>query len=80
MWEYKEIYKYEQYTGTHEFEKENSRDSQGAWKDEALDDLRGSTLPLRHSEQQQGTHTLQATKPGHEDPGESVKLPRRVVI
>ena len=64
-----------QHKGTHEFKKENSRDSQGAWKDEALDDLRGSTLPLRYSE-----HTLLAPWPGHENPGESVKLPRRAVI
>ena len=28
-----------QYKSTHEFTKGNSRDSQGAWKDEALDDL-----------------------------------------
>ena len=46
--------------------RERSRDS---WR---------TTLPLRHSDQQQETHTLQAPKPGHENPGESVKLPRRV--
>ena len=37
--DYKEMYKYEQYTGTHEFTKGNSRGTQGAWKDKTLDGL-----------------------------------------
>ena len=37
----------------------------------------GSTLPLRHSDQQRGKiHTLQAPRPGHEDPGESDETPQ----
>ena len=39
MREYKEMYKSEQYKGTHEFTKGNSRGTHGAWKDEALGGL-----------------------------------------
>ena len=38
-----------QYKGTHEFKKENSRDSQGAWKDVALDgrlEIHATAAPL----------------------------------
>ena len=37
MWEYKEIYNYEQDKDAHNLQKQNSRDKQGAWKDGASD-------------------------------------------
>ena len=51
MREYKEMYRYEQYKGTHEFKKGNSRDSQGAWKDGALKDLLGIHATAANSDQ-----------------------------
>jgi len=72
-YKYTKKYKYEQ-KGTHEFKKGNSGDSQRAWKDGALDDLRGSTLPLRYSD-----HTLPAPRSGRENPGESNDTPQASV-
>ena len=53
-------------------QKENSGGTQGAWKDRAPDGLLKihATAALLWSATE-GIHTLQAPKPGHEDPGES---------
>ena len=49
-YKYTKMYKYEIEKDTHEFAKRKLERYKGVWKDEALDDLRGSTLPLRYSE------------------------------
>jgi len=80
MREYMEMYKYEQYRGTHEFTKEKLGRHTGAWKDGALDgrlEIHATAALLWAVTGD--IHSLQAPWPGHEDPGESVKLPRRVV-
>jgi len=58
--------------GTHELQKENSRDAQGAWKDR---DSNG--LPMIHATtallwlETRRIHKLQILRSEHEDPGES---------
>ena len=78
MREYKEMYKYEQYTGTHEFTKGKlERHTGGPGRIELWAVCWRFMLQLRHSDQQLGEiHTLQAPKPGHEDPGESDETPQ----
>ena len=86
MREYKEMYMYEQYKALTSLQKENSRGKQGAWKDRAQTVCWGSTLQLRHSDQQPVLYKFQAlTCFTLQDldmriQGSQIELPRRVVI
>ena len=56
-------------------QKENSRGAQGAWKDRAADgllEIHATATLLRSATGR--IHTLQAPKPGHENPEESELL------
>ena len=68
MREYKEMCKYE----AQSHNKKNFRAEQGAWKDGALDGLPEihATVELLMSATVR-IHTLQALRPGHENPEES---------
>ena len=63
-------------------QKENSRGTQGAWKDRALDDLLEihATAALFRSAteilQAPSSDKFQAPGPGHENPGESDRTPQ----
>ena len=63
-------------------QKENSRGTQGAWKDRALNDLleiHATAAPFRSATgilQAPSSDMLQAPGPGHEDPGESDETPQ----
>ena len=77
------MYKYEQYTGTHEFTKGKlERHTGGAWKNRALDDLLEIHATAAHFRSATGilqapsSDMLQAPGPGHEDPGESDETPQ----
>ena len=80
--DYKEMYQCEQYTGTHEFIKEKlERHTGGPGRIELQMVSWGSTLPLRHSDQQLGESTR--SKLHNLDmriQGSQMKLPRRVVV
>ena len=81
MRDYKEIYKNEQYKGTHEFTKGKlERHTRGPGRIELRTVSWRSTLPLRHSDQQLGEST--GSKLQNLDmriQGSQMKLPRRVV-
>ena len=75
------MYKYEQYKGTHEFTKRKlERHTGGPGRIELWAVCWRSTLPLRHSDQQQGESTRSKLHDlDMRIQGSQIKLPRRVV-
>ena len=82
MREYKEMYKYEQYTGTHEFTKGKlERHTEGPERIRLQTVCWGSMLPLRHSDQQLGEPTRSKLHDlDMRIQGSQIELPRRVVV
>jgi len=71
------MYKYEQYKRGSESYRKTLEPSRGAWKDGALDglpEIHATAALLRSATGK--IHTLQALRPGHEDPKES-ELPSK---
>ena len=75
------MYKYEQYTGTHEFTKGKlERHTGGPWKDRAPDGLLGIHASAAPSDQQLGEPTRSKLHDlDMRIQGSQIKLPRRVV-
>jgi len=72
MREYKEMYKYEQYKGAHEFIERKLESRAGGlegWASNGLLEIHATVVFLRSATGR--IHTLQASGSGHEDPGES---------